>query len=239
MLSRCHLITAMKLTQTGVAVLLAVALLVSTAAPAVAESEETLTVDVEQGDAVTVTVTQNGTAVENATVTADGLNNSTYAGDGTTDENGTVALPEPSENVTVEVTATAGNATTTTTVDLVAETDDEKEEDDAQMSFGQEVSSFVQGMLDAGEEDGPLGTYVSEYVTSNNPGADKKPDHAGPENKTNKTAKKDDANKGNDNRPDHVKDKGPNSDDEDVESEDEDDEDEDDDEKQPGNKNKK
>ena len=99
------------------AVSLAAVLLVSVAAPALAgtSGSEGLTVGVEQSDGVTVTVTENGTAVENASVTVTALNNSSYAGEGTatTDANGTVTLPAPAENVTVDVVAEHGNTSAT------------------------------------------------------------------------------------------------------------------------------
>jgi hypothetical protein len=124
-------------------------------------------------DGATVSVTHNDTAVENASVTVAATNDSSYVGAGnyTTDENGTVALPEPEENVTVEVTAEKGNLSGTTTAELTAA---ELEENG---SFGQLVSSFVHEMLNAGGDDGPIGQIISDFVTSNNPG--NAPDHAG------------------------------------------------------------
>ena len=103
-----------------VAVAMVLAVAVSGVAGAATGTEEQLHVGVSQSGAdVTVTVTANGTAVENASVTVS--TNASYAGNGTyaTDENGTVDLPAPSENVTVTVTATEGNRTAATTVDLI------------------------------------------------------------------------------------------------------------------------
>ncbi len=91
----------------------------------VAAAEGDLTIEVTETDAEPlVTVTSNDTAVGNASVnvtTADGQN-VTYVGEGDheTDANGTVTLPAAEDNVTVNVTATDGNASATTTVDLEA-----------------------------------------------------------------------------------------------------------------------
>lgn len=46
--------------------------------------------------------------------------------------------------------------------------------------FGQRVSAFVHDLLSDEDREGGIGQAVSEFVTSNNPGADKRPDHAGP-----------------------------------------------------------
>jgi hypothetical protein len=83
---------------------------------------ESLDVDVEQADdgTATVTVTQYGAAVENAGVAVDDLNETGYAGDGTyeTDANGTVDLPGPENETTVEVSATSGDLSAETTAAL-------------------------------------------------------------------------------------------------------------------------
>ena len=92
----------------------------------VAAADGHLNVSVETDDAEpTVNVTdENGTAVENATVVVSVVDaeNESYAGAGEyeTDANGTVDLPAPEEDVTVEVTAASGNDTASTTVDLEA-----------------------------------------------------------------------------------------------------------------------
>ncbi|MDH5018930.1 hypothetical protein [Halobacterium rubrum] len=120
--------------KTGHAVLV-VALFVAAVAAVpggAAAADGGLHVSGEQADdgTVTVTVTDNETAVANASVTVDALNNSTYAGEGgyETGENGTVTLPAPEQNVSVDVTAAANNTTASTTLDLVAPTDDGDEE---------------------------------------------------------------------------------------------------------------
>jgi hypothetical protein len=120
--------------KTGHAVLV-VALFVAAVAAVpggAAAADGGLHVSGEQADdgTVTVTVTDNETAVANASVTVDALNNSTYAGEGgyETGENGTVTLPAPEQNVSVDVTAAANNTTASTTLDLVAPTDDGGEE---------------------------------------------------------------------------------------------------------------
>ena len=83
---------------------------------------ESLDVSVEQADdgTATVTVTQYGAAVEDAAVAVDDLNETGYAGVGTyeTDANGTVNLPAPANETTVEVSATSGDRSAETTADL-------------------------------------------------------------------------------------------------------------------------
>jgi archaellum component FlaG (FlaF/FlaG flagellin family) len=157
-------------------------LLVAAVAPGLAgatgESTAELVVGVDQsGEDVTVTITQNDTAVENATVTVAALNNGTYAGDGeyVTDANGSVALPAPEENLSVEVVAEKGNASGSTTAELVAVEDEEQEFD----SFGQRVSWFVHSLLGDEGGEGGIGDAVSEFVKSNNPSNDNSPEHAG------------------------------------------------------------
>jgi hypothetical protein len=117
------------------------------------------------GSGVFVEVTENGTAVENATVevSADG----NYSGEGTylTNENGTVELPLPTENVTVAVTATFEGEEATTTATLSAEFTEEAK------NFGQAVERFIESLRAAGFN-GPLGRIVSEFVTTNNPSND-------------------------------------------------------------------
>ena len=137
---------------------------------------DSLDVAVEQaGNAgPTVTVTENETGVENASVTVEALDNGSYEGVGenyTTSENGTVALPAPEENVTVQVDATYNNTTASTTAELttVNETADPE-------NFGTDVSAFVQSVLDGESEN--VGQQVATYVTENNPG--NAPAHAGP-----------------------------------------------------------
>lgn len=166
-------------------VLAATAMLVLTAvAPAaMAAGSDGLVVDVSENDdgGATVTVTNNSTAVENATVdVATTDENVTYAGTGTyaTDANGTVSLPAPANNttVTVEITATYENASANETVTL----GDENETSEAD-AFGLRVSSFVHEVLASNNTtNGSVGQMVSEWVTANNPGADNRPDHAGP-----------------------------------------------------------
>ena len=157
--------------------LIAVVAIGAMAGVAAAEGDFGVTVD-DAGNEPTVTVTENDSTVENATVnvtTAEGQN-VTYAGEGeyTTDENGTVGLPAAEGNVTVEVTATAENESVSTTVDLTTGDDDESAED---TPFGQLVREFIQQTDD---RDGGIGSAVSEFVTSNNPGnADDAPGNAG------------------------------------------------------------
>lgn len=139
---------------------------------AAADGDLGVAVDDTDGEP-TVTVTANETAVENATVTvsaADAANES-YAGTGeyTTDENGTIALPAPEETVTVDVTASSANETASTTVELTA-----GDEADADRSFGQVVSEYIDSLAD---RSGGIGDAVSDFVTETNRG--NAPDRAG------------------------------------------------------------
>jgi hypothetical protein len=140
----------------------------------VAADDGSFEVEVEQAgnDGPTVTVTENETAVENATVGVEALDNTSYDGTGnyTTDANGTVTLPTVEGNATIEVTATVNNTTVSETEEL--NTGNETEN----ASFGSEVSMFVQSLLSGGEEN--IGPQVADFATSNNPG--NAPDHAGP-----------------------------------------------------------
>lgn len=165
-----------------VAVVMIVAVAISGVAGAA--TTEQLSVGVAQDGAdVTVSVTANDTAVENATVSVTALDNSSYAdaGEYVTDANGTVSLSAPEENVTVEVSAQKGNASDSITVDLVAVEGEDPEFD----SFGQRVSWFVHSLL-GDDTDGGIGQAVSEFVKSNNPSNDNKPDHAGKSDNANK-----------------------------------------------------
>ena len=129
----------------------------------VALSGAALDVTADQRDTgVVVTVTDGGTAVENATVEVESDGN--YAGAGTyaTGADGQVTLPLPTENVTVDVTATADNETATTTADLTVDIATET-------PFGLVVSNFVSALQSATVE-GPPGQVISEFVTGNNPG---------------------------------------------------------------------
>ena len=135
-------------------------------------ANEPLDVSVTQETGVSISVTQNGTGVENATVDVAVVGNGTYedAGTYTTNEKGALLLSAPEENVTIEVTASADNQTASTTADLTVT--------NATNSgvFGQQVSNFVQSLLDSNETG--IGPQVAEFVTANNPG--NAPDHAGP-----------------------------------------------------------
>ncbi|WP_058367568.1 hypothetical protein [Haloparvum sedimenti] len=144
-----------------------------------AADESSLSVGVSQtaGELATVSVTENDTGVANASVDvalADSENetNVSYAGVGsyTTDVNGTAELPAPEENVTVDVTATAGNESASTTATLLAAAGNETEE---ATSFGQRLQEFK---LELGAN--ATGQDIASWVVANNPG--NAPDHAGP-----------------------------------------------------------
>jgi hypothetical protein len=232
------------------AVSLAAVLLLSVAGPAIAGTSETdgLSVGVEQEDGVTVSVVENGTAAENASVTVTALDNGSYAGEGTytTDANGTVGLPAPSQNVSVEVVAEHGNLSATTTANLtVSDSGGEAEDDEAEGPFGQEVSNFVSDVLEDDSVDNP-GQAISEWVTENNPGHaddddekdeqddEEDDDKRGPPEHANDD-KKDDDGKEEQEEKEHEDDEKDEQDDEKEEQDDE----EDDEDDHPGNGNGK
>lgn len=128
------------------------------------------------GDETTVTVTHNGTAAENATVDV-AATDGDYSGEGnySTDENGTVILPPPEENVTVEIAAEyeEHNGSITAELLVVGENDTAANE-----SFGQQVSAFVHSLLNGTDEQRRIGLLIANWVVENNPG--NAPEHAGP-----------------------------------------------------------
>jgi hypothetical protein len=175
--------------RTGV-ILMAAVLLVSAVAPAAVSAQSaSLSVDVTQDgetDVAAVTVTSNGTAVENATVEVTAADGYAGAGEYETGVDGAVVLPAPSENVTVNLTATEGGETATTTVELSPP--------EPVGPFGQVVSAFVDALKGAGFS-GPLGQQVSEFATGNDPSNESAgergppegagpPSDAGPDNRT-------------------------------------------------------
>jgi len=170
--------------QNGLAIGLAVLMVVSVAAPAVGATTsavDSLEVGVTQDDGVTVTVTDgNSTGVENASVNVTTLSeNVTYdgAGEYATDANGTVALPAPNETVNVSVEASFDNETATTEAELTA---GGNETGNQTTPFGLQVTDFISGLNDT---EGPRGLTIAAWVTENNPGnSSGLPDHV--ENKT-------------------------------------------------------
>jgi hypothetical protein len=149
---------------------------------------ETLAVGAEQTDdgTVTVSVGRLGEPVGNATVEVTAADGYAGAGEYETGVDGTVVLPAPSENVTVNLTATEGGETATTTVELSPP--------EPVGPFGQVVSAFVDALKGAGFS-GPLGQQVSEFVTGNDPSNESAgergppegagpPSDAGPDNRT-------------------------------------------------------
>ncbi|MGB9930390.1 hypothetical protein [Haloarcula amylolytica] len=145
------------------------------------DAGNTLAVGVSQADdgSATVTVTQNETGVENASVAVETADNASYAGTGTyaTDSDGTVGLPAPEQNVTVDVTATADNHTASTTAELTVASMNATNMTEFD-TFGLEVSAYVSDLLSDENRTGGIGPAVASFVTANNPG--NAPDHAGP-----------------------------------------------------------
>jgi len=145
------------------------------------DAGNTLAVGVSQADdgSATVTVTQNETGVENASVAVETADDASYAGTGnyTTDSDGTVGLPAPEQNVTVDVTATTDNHTASTTAELTVASMNATNMTEFD-TFGLEVSAYVSDLLSDENRTGGIGPAVASFVTANNPG--NAPDHAGP-----------------------------------------------------------
>ncbi|MFW6265785.1 MAG: hypothetical protein ACOC2A_03310 [Halanaeroarchaeum sp.] len=118
---------------------------------------------------LSVEVTDDGDLVDTATVSVEATDgNYTYDGGGYTATNGTLSLPAPDENVTVEVTDDYDDRSANTTVDMVATTDDRPN------NFGQNLVTFIE-FIKTQDVDGPLGQEISAFAHENNPAADKEP----------------------------------------------------------------
>ena len=121
--------------RTTAILLIAVVALGAVTGVAAADGDLGVTVDDADGEP-TVEVTENDTAVANATVLVSVVDeddeNASYAGAGEyeTDANGTVELLAAEQDVTVKLTAAAGNGTASTTVELEAPDGLELEADD-------------------------------------------------------------------------------------------------------------
>jgi hypothetical protein len=151
----------------------------------------------------TVTVTRNDNAVENATVNV--TSDVAYDGNGTytTNADGMVGLSAPDRNVTVTVTATNGSETTTATADLASV------ENGGYANFGLWISSYVQDLKSEGYFGKEFGQKVSEFATENNPGADNRPDRAGPPEKSDTASEGGDTAKSNEGASGEEKRRGP------------------------------
>jgi hypothetical protein len=103
----------------------------------------------------------------------------------TSDANGTVSLPTPANNTTVEVVAMKGNLSDSTTATLLAP---QKKEETGDGPLGQRVSAFVHALISGKDVKHPDRT-ISDWVTQHNPGADKKSDRAGPKDSVKKNGK--------------------------------------------------
>jgi len=94
------------------------------------DDEDDLSIDVEQNGDVLLTVTENESTVENATVNVT-VDDEDASYDGAdeykTDEDGTVKLPEPDEDVEVSIEATYDGASTSVEQKLEAADDDKDE----------------------------------------------------------------------------------------------------------------
>jgi hypothetical protein len=148
----------------------------ATATAEVEDIDTGFVVAVEQnsdGSAV-VTVTDDGDAVENATVNV--TSDVAYEGNGTynTSESGTVDLPAPEQNVTIDVVANNGTDEANVTTELTVV------ENGGYANFGHWVTGYIDQLRNEGYFGKEFGQAVSSFATQNNPGAENKPDHAGP-----------------------------------------------------------
>jgi len=129
---------------------------------------------------------------------------------------------------------------TTVSGDVETFTTDDETDNETPRNFGLQVADFIHGLLDGGiDDDETFGQLVSQFVLANNPGADNRPDHAGPP-----WLDDDDGDEGNESDDDAADDRGPpehagppdhagpkdDEDDQDDDAEDEEDEQEDDEE---------
>jgi len=173
----------------GMALLLAL----SVVAPTVAAAETTVTVQTDPATGVTdQSATLNGNLTElsgadNATVYFEywvegDRANSTNTSDMTVGETGAFSWSATglSNNTTYVYVAHAEANGSNVTGDQVTFTPGVTDSDEEDGPFGQRVAAFVHDLLDSGDYDGNIGQAVSEFVTENNPGADNRPDDAGP-----------------------------------------------------------
>ncbi len=121
-----------------------------------------LSVSVSQlsDDSVLIEVFYQGDGVEGAAVDVSG--DYTYAGDYTTDANGTVELGAPVNNTTIDVTAEYDNMTASTSANLVVSGDDNPNNDFAQMLV--KYIEFIKM-----ENISVPGQYISDFVHEHNP----------------------------------------------------------------------
>lgn len=181
-----------------------------------------------EGDSANATNTASATTDEDAEFkeTVTGLqNNTTYV---------YVAKAEVTNSTSGETYTVSGEESTFTTG-----AEEDEGDGNASDAFGQDVSAFVHGLLENESVDNQsIGQMVSEYVTENNPGADKRPDHAGPPEDRGKSADKRQGppeDKGQDGDRGPPADRGPGGDDADTDDADTDadtDEDDEDDEEE-------
>jgi len=108
--------------------------------------------------------------------------NSTTVGQAELDAPGTfnASVSGLSNNTTYVYVAHAEANGSNVTGDQVTFTPGVTDSDEEDGPFGQRVAAFVHDLLDSGDYDGNIGQAVSEFVTENNPGADNRPDDAGP-----------------------------------------------------------
>lgn len=141
-----------------------------------------LAVDYTQdGDGtVLIDVLFGSEAASGADVTVEG--DYEYAGTKTTDENGTVEFPPPTNDTTVNITADYQNHSKTIHATLEARNDSNPNND-----FAQALVAFIHS-LDIETMEGPPGQMISDFVHEHNPSnADNNagpPEHAGPKNET-------------------------------------------------------
>ncbi|WP_435119027.1 hypothetical protein [Halolamina sp. C58] len=130
------------------------------------EEEPELAADVSYDNGtVDLTVTQNGSAVENASVTANGEDV------GTTDANGTLTFEtNASEELEIEITAGEQELELEYTIEdgeLVEESDDEAGPDENASDRAKNVFAVIQNWLD-GDREGNLGQLIQEQLGNGN-----------------------------------------------------------------------
>ncbi|WP_255151624.1 collagen-like triple helix repeat-containing protein [Halorarius halobius] len=149
-------------------------------------------IEVETGDATDVTnssATLEGDieGLDNETATVyfefSGSNETVEAGNVSAEAGFSAGVSGLENNTTYTYTAYADVNNTTYSgeaVEFTTGADDDNETENETDAFGMEVSAFVHSLLDGNTTNESIGQQVSEFVTANNPGADNRPDHAGP-----------------------------------------------------------
>ncbi|GAB7012068.1 hypothetical protein [Halolamina salina] len=199
------------------------------------ESELAADVSYDNGT-VDLTVTQNGSAVENASVTANGEDV------GTTDADGTLTFEtNASEELEIGITAGEQELELSYTIEdgeLVEESDDEAGPDENASDRAKNVFGVIQGWLD-GDQEESLGQLIQEQLDNGNddaPGnSDEAPGNSGDAPGQSDDESDDEAPGNSGDAPGQSDDEGDDESESESEADDEDDDDEEDDEDEDGN----